>query len=187
MKLKQFVPERSHSGTKIKSVEIGKNLILETYKNKSSKAILRKTINPTDAFWFGLGLYEAEKSKNVVKKDGRLMASKVAFTNKDPKIINHIINTFEQLGIEKSTWKGELQANINHINKEMFEINAPTFWSKQIGINGQKLKHFKYDRRMPKYNKKYEEEFFGIMTIYQYNLCLKSFVDNLIKNIPISQ
>jgi len=187
MDIKKFVPELSHSGSKINAKEEGNKLLLETNGYNKSRVTLNRHIKPMNLFWFGLGLYEAEKSKNVVQSDGRLMASKVAFTNKDPKVIRTIIEAFEIMGIEKCMWKGEIEANINHINKTMFEKQAPKYWSEQTGIPEDRLKHFKYDKRKPKnYVKKYTNKFLGIITIYQYNLCLKSFIDSFIKNIPLS-
>jgi len=184
MDMSKFVPKQSYSGSKINVSIKGNSLVLETDRRYKSRISIKRIVKPNNLFWFGIGLYEAEKSKNVIEKDGRLMASKVAFTNKDPKIIRSILKAFEKIGIKKSSWKGELQANINYIDKAEFEKNAPKYWSKQTGISIEKLRHYKYDKRKSKTNKKYKGKYFGILTVYQYNLCLKSFIDNFIQNIP---
>lgn len=164
----------------MKVIDRGK--YIELLSKTGSRYKLKRFVKPSKKFWIGLGLYEAEKTGifEYGIKEKRTQVYKVAFTNQNPEIILCILEMFVKLGIEKSTWKGEIGANLNYIDKKEFEKRTPKYWSKKLDIPLKNFDYFKYDKRKPKKTKKYKKQFNGILTLYQNNICLKSFLTNFV-------
>jgi len=177
MKIKKYITENTLTKKKIEVKEINDKLFLiSKSQGPTSRLILKNEIEVDDNFWFALGLFAAERTKDK---------QRLAVTNSDPYILRKIIKLFEIIGINKNTWKGVVSSNSYYIrNLDEFKINARKYWSKELGIPEEKILITTYYRKPSRIRNSIP---FGTMQLRIQSIILTTIIENMINSLLLEK
>ncbi len=126
--------------------------------NKSKKQI--GTVSKRELFLLGIALYWAEGTK---EKDGA-PGSGIQFTNSDPKMLSVFLMWLRSICMIEEE-KIHFQIYLHETNKERI-AEVVEFWSKNLGIAGDRLNKIYFKRNSVETNRKNTgESYFGLVRI----------------------
>lgn len=171
MKTIKFVPKKTLTDQPIEIKKTDEKIILSSkpHYGPTSKLILNKEFDVDENFWFALGLFTGEKTRDK---------RRVAVTNSNPFILKAVINMFEKIGITRDHWKGVVSSNSYYIkNPDEFKTKSLKYWSNQLKIPENKILVTTYYRKPKRVRNTIP---FGTMQLRIENVILVAMIDNII-------